>query len=247
MNAATIPAWKTLLMGVAYCQRDNRHIRNQDNLKVSAGTSAHYRKIFQQATLEWVEYQEPIGGTYPGGAPIIVELDESLFISKRNRKGSKRSTDAIWIFGGVERYSGKSFLYPLSKVVTSRRGAKKWVSSLLRDAETLIPLILKMVKPGSLIMTDGWTAYLSLNDYGYIHHRIIHLHEWVDSSRPHIHTQTIERLWGDLKDWTLQRGQRKEYLKEILGRYIFLRNTPKAKAVHGLFLLLGRKYRHPFC
>ena len=246
IEGTTLPCWKTVLMGVAFCQRDNRHSRIQENVGVCAGTSARYRKIFLNATVQWVENQEAIGGTYPAGAPKIVELDETLFVSKRNLKQSRHCTDAIWVFGGVERHSKKSFLYPLTKVCKSKKGATKWVSSLLRDSSTLIPIILKMVKPGSIIITDGWTAYLPLNDYGYFHHRVIHLTEWVVASKPWIHTQTIERLWGDLKDFSLQRGQKKEYLKEIVGRYIFLCSFSNLNSIHELFILLGQKYRHPF-
>ena len=246
ISRSQLPCWKPVLMGVAYCQKDHRHIRNKANLKVSIGTSAFYRKRFHDTTLQWIENQRPIGGRYPTGAPIIVELDESLFISKRNRRGSKRSTEAVWVFGGVERYSKKSFLIPLFKTVETKTGAKKWVKSLLRDSDTLIPLIKKYVKQGSVVITDGWTAYLSLPEHGYIHHRIVHQKYWIHPRKPFIHTQTIERLWGSIKDIGLRKGQRKQYLKEIISRYIFLHRFSYNEAIHEFFVLLGKKYRHPY-
>ena len=245
MGKSTLPTWKVLMMALLFCQRDNRHCRSQSNLGVSLGVSSKYRRLFQEATVDWIDSQEPIGGQYRGGAPIIVELDESLFISTKHVKGSKRSIESCWVFGGIERYSKKSFLFPLSKVHKSKTGAKKWCRALLRDSDTLIPLIQRFVKPGSLIITDGWTAYLSLCDYGYLHHRVIHQREWVSAGRPWIHTQTIERLWGDLKDVCLRRGQRKAYLKEILGRYVFLCTIPERKAVHELLSVLAKKHKHP--
>ena len=99
-------------------------------------------------------------------------------------------------------------------------------------------------------MTDGWTAYLGLSAHGYIHHRVIHSREFVVRGRPWIHTQTIERLWGVLKDVSLRRGFRKEYLKEALGRFVFLSTFSeqgglRSTALHELLILLGKKHRHP--
>ena len=242
MGKSNLPTWKLLMMALLHLQRDNRHHRSQVNLNVAVGTSSKYRKCFQKATLGWIEEQEPIGGKYPAGSPIIVELDETLFISTKHKKNN---TEAIWVLGGIERHSKKRFLLPLSKVVESRTGAKRWCSTLLRDEDTLIPLIKKYVKPGSMIVTDGWTAYLNLDKHGFVHERVIHGREWVVPERPHVHTQTIERLWGHLKGICCARGQRKEYLKEILGRYVFLCTFSEERALHELLILLAKKHKHP--
>ena len=41
-----------------------------------------------------------------------------------------------------------------------------------RDAATLIPLIQSYVRPGTIIMTDGWRAYSQLPNLGY-HHLVV--------------------------------------------------------------------------
>ena len=45
------------------------------------------------------------------------------------------------------------------------------------DKATLIPIIRKCVKPGTLIITVAWKAYMSLLTYGYCHGKIMYSHE----------------------------------------------------------------------
>ncbi len=48
-----------------------------------------------------------------------------------------------WVFGGVERDSGKCFLIPVED----------------RTANTLIEAILKWIKPNTVIYSDCWKSY----------------------------------------------------------------------------------------
>ena len=42
------------------------------------------------------------------------------------------------------------------------------------DKATLIPIIRKHLKPGTLIITVAWKAYMSLPNYGYCHEKIMY-------------------------------------------------------------------------
>ena len=53
--------------------------------------------------------------------------------------------------GGIERQSKKCFF----EIVEDR------------SAKTLIPIITKYVKPGTVILSDCWKAYSTLKDEGY--------------------------------------------------------------------------------
>jgi len=64
----------------------------------------------------------------------------------------------VWIFGIIERTSGRYLLFPVEK----------------RTAEVLIPLITRHVAKGSRIYSDGWAAYNSLNQLGYEHFTVVH-------------------------------------------------------------------------
>jgi transposase-like protein len=65
-------------------------------------------------------------------------------------------------------------------------------------AATLIPIILRFVKPGSVIYSDCWKAYDKLDDpiikevFGFFHETLCHKYEFVCNDNPEIHTQTIE-------------------------------------------------------
>ena len=48
-----------------------------------------------------------------------------------------------------------------------------------RTAGTLIPIIESMVRPGTIIHTDGWAAYNSL-EQKYDHRPVNHSANWVD-------------------------------------------------------------------
>ena len=50
-----------------------------------------------------------------------------------------------------------------------------------RDAQTLIPIIKTLVALGSMIFTDGWGAYLDLNNTGYHHFTVIHKHGYKET------------------------------------------------------------------
>jgi len=57
-----------------------------------------------------------------------------------------KRVEGQWVFGGVERETGKCFLVPVEN----------------RNAKTLITLITKWIKKGSIIISDCWKAYNSI-------------------------------------------------------------------------------------
>ena len=112
------------------------------------------------------------------------------------------------MFGGIEKVTGNSF--------------EK------RDAATLVPLIQQYVRPGSVIFSDEWRAYSSLQSLGYTHHTVNHSQNFVDPNTG-AHTQTVERIWGGVK--AMMRKQRsmnslmfETYLQEAMWRKKF--DTP---------------------
>ena len=68
-----------------------------------------------------------------------------------------KQEEGVWVFGGIEQESKKCFL----KIVEDR------------SAATLIPIIKRYVKPGSVILSDCWKAYSSLKE-GYTHLTVNH-------------------------------------------------------------------------
>ncbi|XP_076066108.1 uncharacterized protein LOC143039752 [Oratosquilla oratoria] len=186
-------------------------------LNFAPTTSVDWRSFCAEVTERWLENQEPIGGE-----GIEVEIDETLFIKRG------RFTKQLWVFGGIERLTKKCFLVPLLNKD--------------RSARTLVPIIKKFIKPGSVVYSDSWRAYKQLCDQGYSHFVINHKDHFVDPNNPKVHTQNIERLWLDLKQWSKRPGIRQKFYKQYLARYIFLHTYEEEKVLHHFFVEAARVY-----
>lgn len=115
-----------------------------------------------------------------GGIGKVVEIDESKFGKRKYNKGHR--VQGQWIFGGIERDTGKSFLIPVEK----------------RNATTLLTIIKEWIKPGTTIISDCWKAYDCLNDEGFQHLTVNHSVNFVDPESG-AHTNTVEGMWRHAK------------------------------------------------
>lgn len=52
-----------------------------------------------------------------------------------------------------------------------------------------------------------------------------------------IHTQKVERLWRDLKEWLKRPGMKKSHLKHYIGRYLFCTSEEDPDKLLHKFLL----------
>lgn len=144
-----------------------------------------------------------------GGPGTIVEIDETVVVKRKYNRG--RVLRDGWLFGGIERRDDDVFNSFLCLVYD-------------RSAPHLIHLIRQHVAPGTHIITDGWPAYISLSDYGYIHSVVIHNDNFVSPIDPDVHTQLIEATWGSLKRFIRSRGTYKgHHLLEYICEYVFRR------------------------
>lgn len=99
---------------------------------------------------------KPIGG--PG---TIVQIDEAKFGKRKYNRG--RTVDGTWVLGGICSETGDMFMETVDK----------------RDKETLIPIILRCVLPGTTIITDCWKAYSGLSEYDLQHLTVNHTYHFV--------------------------------------------------------------------
>jgi transposase-like protein len=127
-----------------------------------------------------------------GGPGIVVEIDESKFGKRKYNRG--RRVDGCWVFGAIERESKKCFFTTVQK----------------RDADTLIPIIRQNIRPGSIIHSDCWKAYCSLEREGYTHFTVNHSEEFVNSATG-ANTQVIESTWHALKRSLPKNGTQKTF------------------------------------
>ena len=144
-----------------------RNIRME--LHLAEHTVTDWTMFCREAMMDYVaRSSEKLGG--PGK---IVEIDESCFGRRKYNRGTLRNT--TWVFGGVERQSGRTFLVPVPD----------------RSADTLTNIIHTWIEPQTTVISDCWAGYRLLSDEGYTHHTVNHTVDFVD---PHTgaHTNTIE-------------------------------------------------------
>jgi len=113
----------------------------------------------------------------------VVEIDDTYFSRRKYNRG--RFTGGVWVFGGIDRLSGKCFF----EIVPTRNWA------------VLFPIIQRHVEYGTLIISDMWAAYRTLPQLpnGYSHEWVDHSVNFVDPVDPEVHTQNIEALWCRVK------------------------------------------------
>jgi transposase-like protein len=150
-----------------------------------------------------------------GGPGKHIEIDESKFGKRKYHRGKR--VDGVWVFGGIERESKRCFFEIVSD----------------RSAETLIPIIKKYVKPGSVILSDCWKAYSKLQSEGYIHLTVNHSIEFKNNETGAC-TNLIESTWNAVKKSLPKTGTqkslydsylieyciRKKYIKEAEDRFL---------------------------
>ena len=135
-----------------------------------------------------------------------IELDESYFGGKRKGNRGRGAAGKSVVFGLLER-DGRVY----TKVVQAV------------DAATLMEIIRKKSRKGSVYYTDSFKSCNSLHRYGK-HHRVKHSKEFVSNSRYRSHINGIEGFWSFCKHKLYNyRGVSKSnfplYLKEMEWRY----------------------------
>ena len=159
---------------------------------------AHELDVNMRGCIDWASYCREIclrayvdNPKQIGGCGKHVEIDESKFGKRKHWRG--HHVEGAWVFGGVERESGKVFMEVVEK----------------RDAETLIPLIQKWIAPGTVIISDCWKAYCSLSAEGFRHLTVNHSLSFTDPEDPTINTNRIECSWRHAKESFSSHGRKK--------------------------------------
>lgn len=162
--------------------------------KMSQRQIMHEADVGSEATIvDWASFirecygvvlgnicQDKIGG--PG---LTVEIDESHVRARKFDVGRVLKSEAVWAFGGICRETKECFLVPVVR----------------RDADTLLPLIEEHIEKGTHIISDMWRVYglIPTRLEGYTHSAVNHSQNFVDPGNEEIHTQTVENMWGRVK------------------------------------------------
>lgn len=148
-------------------------------LRCSPKSIIGWTRWIREVCTKWLEENS----TRLGGPGVVIEIDESHV--GRCEKGVWGVNKGKWVFGAFERCSKNLFIVYIPD----------------RKSTTLIEIIKKWIVPGSIIISDSWPSYHSLNKIGYEHLKVNHRVEFVDYKDPRflVHTQHIERRWQEMK------------------------------------------------
>lgn len=187
-------------------------LRGLPSAAVAQETGLHRQRVLRALLCVREAMKQDIPQAFSG----IVEVDETYvggqWKNKRfseRRKGSKRGRGTLKT--------------PVFGILC--RGGKVW-AEIVPDVEgrTLLPLIKKRVKPGSVVCTDTWKSYTGVAANGYVHRLVKHQEgEYVHGQGNHING--LEGFWGYLKRRLAAKGGiRKERLPLYLAEYVWRYN-----------------------
>lgn len=166
----------------------------------------------------------------------IIEIDETYIGGQwKNKRKSQRIKQAKRGRGTLKT--------PVFGILC--RGGKVWAQVVPDvEARTLMPLIRRRIKRGSVICSDTWKSYTGIAAKGYVHRLVEHgKGEYADKQGNHING--LEGFWGYLKRKLAAKGgiRRKRlplYLAEYVWRYNH-RHLSLEKQVDKILKLL---YKH---
>ncbi len=156
-----------------------------------------------------------------------VEVDETLVGGedrggKRGRGAGRKSIVVI----AIEIHDPKGFGRVRMQSISDASGA------------SLIPFVCNSVKPGSMVLTDSWGGYNTLQQDGYIHNKV----NLSDSGDPaHVVMPGVHRISSLLKRWLLgthQGAVSSKHLDYYLDEYTFRFNRRTSSARGMLFYRL---------
>lgn len=192
---------KTLLIGYAWLLK----MPNTSIIpftKCSSRTVSEYTGFFRQLVADTLDFEDFI----IGGNGITVEIDECKLGKRKHNRG--HHVEGVWVLGGVER--------------TERRGVFL-VAVPDRSTETLMNVIVRHVRPGSIILTDLWRGYSALAPTLMYEHRTVNHSETFVNPEDGTCTNTIEGTWNGIRLSMAPRKRTRGTIDDCLWEFIWRR------------------------
>jgi transposase-like protein len=202
-SLSKLPCNQVILIGYFWLGGSS-HSEIQRYTGHSTKTITSYINYFRQLVSESLANDDAI----IGGDNVVVEIDESKFGKRKHNRG--HYVEGVWVIGGVERSEERKIF---AEVVQER------------SASTLLDVIVRHVKPGTIIHTDMWKAYSDLEAFGFVHHQVNHSINFVGDDGTH--TNTIEGTWNGIKLRIAVRNRNKKDIGPCLLEFIWRRRNIK--------------------
>ena len=249
-----------VILELIYCWANHKtQVHVSRRMKVTHNTVCQYYKMFREVCM--ADELVFTSSLRIGGKGVIVEMDESKFGKRKYHRGHR--VDGNWVWGCIERIVDRN---------TGQCSAGRSVMVVVdrRDIDTLKPLILRFILPGTYIISDQYSSYIGVSNYpssspvmtdaeyrsyfGYLiddrpnpfgHH--LYKHDMVNHSQTYkdpvtgAHTNTIEGHWHVAKDNIPKRVYGD---KKILQEYLFEQAWESRRKEVGRFYGMLDSLRH---
>lgn len=155
-----------------------------------------------------------------------VEVDETYIGGVETGKHGRQTDNKAIVVVAIEMIKPKGFGRLRLRQVPNVAG------------ESLVPFICDVVKPGSVVMTDGWGGYNTVSDKGYQHEKTILS---ASGDPAHVAMPGVHRIAALIKRWLLgthQGAVSAEHLDYYLDEYTFRFNRRTSRSRGMLFYRL---------
>lgn len=114
-----------------------------------------------------------------------------------------------------------------------------------RNADTLLPILQKYVRPGSIIMSDLWRAYFRIDKLpeGYEHYTVNHSENFVDPESGAC-TNLIESNWQKFKSRHKEEyGTRRTLLTSYVSQFLWRKSFSGPDSMYHLWSQIAGQYK----
>lgn len=182
-------------------------------------------------------------GSYQTAWAMMHKLRRAMVRPDRDRLSGVVEVDETYV-GGVEpgvrgRETRAKTLIGVA-AEENGQGIGRIRLAILADvtAESLIPFVVEMIEPGSMVHTDGWRAYTPMTKLGY-RHKVSTIYR--GTAKAHEELPRVHRVASLLKRWLLgthQGAVRPEHLDYYLDEFTFRFNRRTSRRRGLLFYRL---------
>jgi transposase-like protein len=183
--------------------------------KASASSAILQTGQSEHSICDYYKYFRQLVSSFPtqetqmiGGQDVVVQIDEAKMGKRKYHQGHR--VDGVWLVGGVELTPArKTFFVPVED----------------RSAATILPILDRYVAPGSIVVTDCWKAYASIQkELEMLHFTVNHSQTFRDPISG-AHTNNIEGTWNGLKISINPRNRVRCGIEEHLGEFQWRREN----------------------
>ncbi|CAH8855940.1 unnamed protein product [Trichobilharzia szidati] len=150
--------------------------------------TAYETEMSEVSAVQWYQYCRDVASwkmnkltQVLGGVGVTVHVDETVLIKRKYNRG-RMASNQQWVLGIYDTTLHKGYIEAIPD----------------RSANVLLPIIQRLVLPGTTIYTDEWSSYSQLSNLGYIHEVVNHTTGFINPFTG-THTNSIESFWSHLK------------------------------------------------